>query len=140
MQATGEPDTTTAGDIQTAWASRQGDMGNVWLVLGYAEAMRPDAVLVRETYNPGAVVEIAARAPNGAWETLWSGEAPTTAPLRDFAPTLRAVSWRTTELRLVLDTDRVPGWNEIDAVALEQDGRRQWAVSARASSSYSNSW
>ena len=38
---------------------------------------------------------------------------------------------------LHLDTTRVSGWNEIDAVELiGRDGSRQWATSAKASSSY----
>ena len=36
-----------------------------------------------------------------------------------------------------LDTTRVPGWNELDAVELVgRDGSRQWATSADASSTY----
>jgi hypothetical protein len=36
-----------------------------------------------------------------------------------------------------LDTTRVTGWNEIDAVELvSRDGSRQWAKSASASSYY----
>jgi hypothetical protein len=40
-------------------------------------------------------------------------------------------------VRVYLDTAKVPGWNEIDAVELiGRDGTRQWAVSATASSTY----
>ena len=39
--------------------------------------------------------------------------------------------------RVDFDRARVPGWNEIDAVELVgRDGSRQWATSAKASSSY----
>lgn len=41
-------------------------------------------------------------------------------------------------LRVYLDTDRVEGWNEIDAIALLAGRNLQWAIAARASSSYSD--
>ena len=37
---------------------------------------------------------------------------------------------------MTLDTNRAPGWNEIDAVELLGPGGRQWASDARASSNY----
>ena len=40
-------------------------------------------------------------------------------------------------VKVYLDTTRVPGWNEIDAVELiGRDGSRQWASTSSASSSY----
>ena len=42
--------------------------------------------------------------------------------------------------KVYLDTKRVPGWNEIDAVALtDRAGARHWAEQASASSSYGGS-
>jgi hypothetical protein len=134
--ATGEPDTLGHGDIQTAWASKGPDMGEVWLELDYDEAVRPEAVRVHETYNPGAVARVESKGADGRWEVLWEGTAP--APANQsawFEPRLSAGT-RTRSIRLVLDTNRVAGWNEIDAVELVGDGRRQWASAARASSSY----
>jgi hypothetical protein len=43
------------------------------------------------------------------------------------------------KVRVYVDTGRVPGWNEIDAVQLiGKDGTQQWAVGSTASSSYSD--
>jgi hypothetical protein len=138
LQATGEPDTPRAGDLQTAWASKQPEMGLVWLELDFEEAVLPDAVRVHETLGPGTVAQVLAKAPNGTWVTLWEGEAPRAAAPSWFEPDLGRAHSRTRTIRIVLDTDRVPGWNEIDAVELIGDGRRQWARDARASSSYSD--
>jgi hypothetical protein len=138
LQATGEPDTTIGGDIGTAWASKRGDMGLVTLDLGYDRAVRPDAIRIYETLNPGAVSQVLVRAPDGSWEPLWSGEAPVREAPTVFSPALAGVRYATNEVRLVLDTNRVPGWNEIDAVELVGDGVRQFATSANASSSYSD--
>lgn len=137
-QATGEPDTPIAGDHGTAWAPKHPQGGLVTLELGFARAVRVDAVRVRETLAAGAVVAVAARTPDGLWVTIWEGSvAPAEAP-RWFEPPVTATSFRTDRLRLTLDTDRVAGWNEIDAVELVGDGWRQWASDATASSSYAD--
>jgi hypothetical protein len=42
-------------------------------------------------------------------------------------------------IKVYLDTARVPGWNEVDAVELiGKDGSRQWAKRASASSTYAD--
>jgi hypothetical protein len=137
-QATGAPDTPIAGDHATAWASKQGDMGEVTLDLDFATPVLADEVRVRETFNPGAIVRILAFERGRGWETLWEGVAAVEEAPRWFAPPLRRAAFATGTIRLVLDTDRVAGWNEVDAVELVGDGRRQWATAARASSSYAD--
>ena len=138
LQATGAPDTPIHGDLGTAWASKRPDMGEVTLDLTYARAVRVDEVRVHETCMPGAIARIQAKAPDGSWETLWEG----TSTIQDgpwwFAPPLRRTAYTTKEIRIVVDTDRVEGWNEIDAVELSGDGVRQWAEAAAASSSYAD--
>jgi hypothetical protein len=136
-QALGPPDTSQAGDIPTAWApfsSRGG--GEEWLHLGYDNAVEISQVTVRETHNPGAISRLAAILPNGQEVTIWEGVEPAAqAPVDmtfDVPPGTQAQS-----VKVYLDRTRVPGWNEIDAVALiGRDGSRQWATSATASSSY----
>ena len=136
IQMTGAPDTPLGGDMQTAWASKAGDMGEVWVELDFAHAVTPDDVRVHETYNPGAIVAVMAKSPTGAWKTIWRGSAPLQQAPAWFEPPVDAVAFRTRTIKLVLDTNRVAGWNEIDAVELVGDGTRQWAQAARASSSY----
>ena len=46
---------------------------------------------------------------------------------------------RARSLKVYLDTTRVPGWNEIDAVQLVgKDGSKQWASASSSSSSYAD--
>ncbi len=139
VQLTGEPDLPIAGDLGTAWASKSPDMGDVTIVVTYAIAVTPAQLRLHETHNPGALARIDAQLPSGAWERLWEGKAGAgTAPLW-FEPLLDRVSVTTRTLRLTMDTNRVVGWNEIDAVQLiGTDGSRQWVQSARASSSYAD--
>jgi hypothetical protein len=137
VQMTGPPDTPFAGDLVTAWAPKRQDMGEVWAELDFPEAVRPDHLRVHETYNPGAIVRVEGREPDGSWTLLWNGHAGAAEAPRWFEAPLRAMG-ATRTIRITLDTDAVPGWQEIDAVELLGDGLRQWASAARASSSYAD--
>lgn len=139
VQLTGEPDLPIAGDLGTAWASKTPEMGEVWIELTYARAVSPTQVRVHETLSPGALARVDVRRPGGDWETVWSGQATVHPAPRWFEPVLDRSDFETREVRLIVDTDRVQGWNEIDSVELiGADGTRQWVESARASSSYSD--
>lgn len=118
-QATGAPDTPVPGDFPTAWAPENPDDGLQTLELRYAHPVFPTAIRIYETYNPGAVVAVEAY--NGEadeWVTLWSGQDPSQEAPAAFSPPITPTDFATDRLRLTLDTDVVPGWNEIDAVQL----------------------
>ena len=133
-QAAGAPDTFQAGDMRTAWASQDPDGGPEWARLEYERPVEIAQVRVRETYNPGAIASVAAVLTNGSEVVLWQGVEPKgEAPFEsEFNVTNRVV---TGTIVIRLDSRRVPGWNEIDAVeVVGRDGSRQWAKSATASS------
>ena len=135
-QAAGEPDTFQAGDISTAWASREPDGGEEWLKLDYEKSVDIMEVRVRETYNPGAISKVTALLANGTEMTLWEGIEPKSeAPVEMSFQVAESVNAKS--IKVYLDTKRVPGWNEIDAVQLlGRDGSQQWAKQATASSTY----
>lgn len=135
-QMTGPPDTPVGGDNQTAWASKQAQEGLVTVELDFPIEVTPEQVRVHETFNPGAIVKVEARTSGGDHVTLWTGEAGPAGSIRWFVPSLEQLDDRVRTIRLTLDTDKVKGWNEIDAVELVGDGRRQWASAARSSSCY----
>jgi len=136
-QAIGPPDTPAAADARTAWASLEADGGAEWLQVRFVTAVEIAEVRVRESFNAGAIRRITAL--SGQEEvTLWEGVAAMSRGLRDFVvrPGPGVVS---DTLTIHLETGEIAGWNEIDAVALVgRDGSRQWASSARASSSYAS--
>ena len=135
-RAVGPPDANPDSDDPNAWASAKPDGGREWLELGYSTPLVASSVRIYEVNARGAVAEVQARDSGGTWHTLWSGttSASSSGPLTlEFAPTSFAV----TALRIVLDTTRSPGWNEIDAVELVGPQGRAWATDAKASSSYS---
>jgi hypothetical protein len=135
-QVVGEPDTLQAGDISTAWAPREPDGGEEWLKLDYEKAVDIAEVRVRETHNPGAISKVTAFLANGTEVTLWEGVEPKTAPPVEMSFQVPD-SVNASSIKVYLDTKRVPGWNEIDAVELiGRDGSHQWARQASASSTY----
>lgn len=132
-QATGAPN-SEPGDRRTAWAPARADAGAEWLLLEYAEPVRPLAVLVYENLGPGAVVKVTGFTSDGREVTLWEGR----DPVANGVTLLRVRgNARFQRIKVYLDTERVKGWNEIDAVGvLDHAGRTHWATSAHASSSY----
>jgi hypothetical protein len=120
LQATGASNTPTAGDTPTAWASASADDGEQTLDLTYEVPVKPSAVLVYESYNPGAITKIEAYdKENDNWVSIYEGEAgPIEDTYRVFSPELTPTDFATNEIRLTLDTTAVEGYNEIDAVEL----------------------
>ena len=137
-QATGEPDTNMAGDIQTAWASQSQDDLDEWLMPEYAEPVVPTAVLIHETYNPGAVVRVTAFKLDGTEVELWKGQDPTGADNDMGVSEIPVkVDFKTNRLKISIASRDVPGWNEIDAIGLrDKDGKMHWATAVDASTTY----
>jgi hypothetical protein len=137
-QATGEPDTQGAGDIQTAWASQSQDDQDEWLLMEYAEPIVPTAVLVHETYNPGALVRVTAFKLDGTEVELWKGQDPTGADNESGVSEVPVkADFKTNRIKIYIASKDVPGWNEIDAVGVrDRSNKMHWATSAHASSTY----
>jgi hypothetical protein len=137
-QATGAPDTKQAGDLPTAWASLNPDGGPEWLEVEFEKPTTIAEVRIRETFNPGAIHKVVALTEDNKESIIWEGQAPPAiAPVEMvLKPTTPVTSNR---IKIHLDSDRVPGWNEIDAVELVgADGSRQWAKKATASSTFAD--
>lgn len=137
-QATGAPDTFVLGDQSTAWASKSPDGQGEWLVLTYEQPVEVGAVLIHETFNPGAVARVDAILPTEEVIVLWSGEP---AAVKTDTPRLFLCkpkkSVKTAKIRVTIASDVVSGWNEIDAVGiLDSDGKVHWAKDASASTAY----
>ncbi|MCZ6683305.1 MAG: hypothetical protein O7B26_08975, partial [Planctomycetota bacterium] len=136
-QAAGPPNTQPMGDWATAWATMAEDAGKEWLELDYVPPFIAHQVRIHETYNPGAVVELVLKGEDGREIVR--------IPVVDTArtsPEWLEVSFDATtvpvhSVRVILNTSKVSGWNEIDAVELVGPTHRAWAEAARASSSFS---
>ncbi|HXG13366.1 MAG TPA: hypothetical protein VNK04_26650 [Gemmataceae bacterium] len=135
-QATGEPNTTAAGDFGTAWASLTPDGQDEWLLLEYEQPIVPVSVRIHETWNPGAVERLTLFRLDGSEVEAWVGRDPTPADQGQGVSEIPLkVDFPTNRLVVHLRSRAVRGWNEIDAVALvDASGKAHWAVAAEASS------
>jgi len=137
-QTTGAPDTFKAGDLKTAWATLEKNKGAEWLELEYETPVDVKSIHIRETFNSGAVSKVSVFAGDGTELVVWEGTAPINTAPNVFEV---QVSQKIKSKRIIvyLDTKRISGWNEIDAVQLVgKDGTRQWATKATASSTYAS--
>lgn len=120
-RATGAPDVTRYGDAPKAWASRLADAGEEWLELTFPNEVRASAVRVRQVFNPGAIIRVQTYDASGVATTVFSGVDTNTyaaSQIAWFIAKFPRTSQPVQRVRLTLDSARVKGWNEIDAVQL----------------------
>ena len=118
-QATGAPDTMGSGRKRTAWAPRTPNGGVDWLQLTFQQAVDPEAVRIYENHNPGAVFKVAFLDRKGKPVVTLPAPDPTSPKRNRGIRVIQVgslVNQRIRCLKIYLDTRRVPGWNEIDAV------------------------
>jgi hypothetical protein len=118
-QARGAPNVYPRhGDVTEAWATRAPDGGTEWIEVAFELPDPARGLVLVETFNPGAVVRVDDLSDRAHPVTLWRGTSKPT-PGRARLLRLTFARPRTIErVRVVLDTRRVKGWNEIDAIGL----------------------
>ncbi|MBO9631789.1 MAG: T9SS type A sorting domain-containing protein [Chitinophagaceae bacterium] len=125
-QTLGAPNTTGCGDINTAWASRTSDGQREFLELEFADPAPINRVYIHESLAPGAVDTVYVFNPGTQqYEKVYEATAIGGAPCpRRFAIILPQTSFPVSRIRIAINSQAVPGYNEIDAVgiALLNDG------------------
>ena len=107
------------GDYDRAWTASTSNGGEEWVELFYDEAVYVRRIDVYETYNPGAIVKVEVIDETGMPHVVWEGSAQAASQeSRIFSIENIKVDVPARRVRLVLRTDLVPGFNEIDAVCL----------------------
>lgn len=132
IQATGPANVPNPGaDSPLAWCSAAEDGGPEWLELRYEKPVMAAELRIQASFNPGAVVRVLVGTDDGDMRELWAGVSPAeTVQTLAISPPAEI-----TRVKLELDTAKVPGWNEIDAVALVGGaGVLTWANEATGSS------
>lgn len=139
-QACGAPDTLEAADRATAWASRLPDDPQQWLLLEYATPVRMAKLCVHESFQPGALAAVAVLTPQGEELELWRNDTPSAPEEASRVLQLDVpVGFVVERVLLRFACERVPGWNEIDAVGIvDVQGVTHWAAAAAASSTYAD--
>lgn len=121
QQATGAPDVARYGDSGKAWAPKIPDAGEEWIELTFARPVHATGVRVVQNFNPGAIARIEVIDVSGAATPVWMGADPNAYGKNEIA-SLTAHFPRTTQpiakVKVVVNEKKIPGWNEIDAVAL----------------------
>jgi hypothetical protein len=141
MRAAGPPDTPTMGDNTSAWASLTQDGQPEWLELDYATVESPRSLVVYETLAPGALVRATVIDEQGQEVEAWKGTDPGSVNASGIYVANVPLAWDkpASRMRIYLDSPKVTGWNEIDAVGLvDANGQVQWARSVRASTTYAS--
>jgi len=145
-QAIGEPtNRRRGGDYKHAWSPLTEDEQQEWLEVAYRNRINAVGVNVYETLNPGAIHKVTYFDANGKEQVAWQGDDPTlvdTATGCGVSKIRFARGVATDRVRIYLDSPRVKGWNEIDAVGLIEAARGElpeheyWARDATASSTF----
>ncbi len=118
-QVLGEPNAyPNGGDNSSAWASLAEDDKSEFIEVA-VPAYRVQAVQVYETYNPGAIRSIDIRLASGVERRVFTGE----PRVRSEQARVEEAGFACTDekvvaVRVTLDSAAVPGWNEIDAIAV----------------------
>jgi hypothetical protein len=137
-QVLGPPNTPRYGDIQTAWASATPDGMKEWLDLEFETFVTPKTIQIFETYNPGAVYKVSVFDWSGREVPVWQGTDPLSNTTKAGVAKIPVTKWfRSNRVKIYIDSPKVKGWNEIDAVAMvDMMGKKHWASRVTSSSSY----
>jgi hypothetical protein len=119
-QAVGEPNTPACGDARTAWATAE-PTGRGTLTLYYVQLVKPTAIRIFETYNPGFITRVAITDNQGEEHVVYEAE-----PALSFqCPFVRVIipvpkaDYAANSITITVDqSTSAGGWDQIDAVEL----------------------
>jgi hypothetical protein len=108
------------GDLAGSWASKNPDDQREFLVLGFEIPQTVITIEIFETYNPGAIDTVYLRnSDTGKWKIIYSKPAEKNLPAEARKKSIFLVETPLVDaIRIALNSPAIPGWNEIDAVAI----------------------
>ncbi len=121
LQMTGKPDVEVYGDNGKAWTSKESQMGLEWVKLTYAKPVNATEIKIRQSYNPGSIIQIELIDGKGKNHTVWEGIDKTKYEqntIQYFNVKFDKTDYKTKIVKITLATNSFPGWKEIDAVQL----------------------
>ena len=121
-QALGLPDAMdVASFYEMAWApSREQNITNEYLVVGFENPMRIQQVAIAESFNPGAIFRITLYFTDGEQERIFENKFPrqVLAPVRLFRYNFPMSDRAVEAVKIELKTKSVNGYNQIDGIAI----------------------
>jgi hypothetical protein len=119
QQALGAPNTyPSCGDLASAWATQATDAPGEYITVAYAPPVAGSAVWIVETLNPDAVARVTL---STATNEIVIYDHPDVAALDTCASVLQIPTGTgdpVRQIRVDLMSEKVPGWNEIDAIGV----------------------
>lgn len=119
-QALGAPNTTSYGDIASAWAPGPTNGTLEWISLGFETAVYANGLSIWETYGNGFVYQVDVIDQSDALHTVWTGQDTSTpGTVAKFDISWALTSFLIDGVKIYTNTDHNPNaWEEIDAVQL----------------------
>lgn len=119
-QVTGLPNTTTCGDLPTAWASDPNEKTPI-LTADYATSVVPTRIVIHHSFNPGSVTKVDVGDGGSLSLTVYQG-GPLQIEQCPYEQTIDiqpgTVPFAASEVIISLDQTAAAGPDEIDAVEL----------------------
>jgi hypothetical protein len=119
-KALGAPDVTAYGDNPKAWSPLSKNGTQETITLGYATAVYPQGVTIREVNGNGFVTRVDLIDTGGTPHTIWSGTDPTQpGSPGELTLSFTPPNYLVNAVKVYVTTDANPNtWEQIDAVIL----------------------
>ena len=120
QQILGEPDVYPLyGDFVEAWAPLTANAQREFIEVGFETARRINRISIYETLKPGSIDTVYIKNNLGEWIEIWSGTAhPMPDEAREFIIDFPITDFEVSAVRIAMNTEAVPYWNELDAVSI----------------------
>ena len=117
----GKPDVDAYGDNKSAWTPKDPDKGLEWFKVSFEKPVYATEIRIRQTCNPGTITRIELIDENGQSHVIWEGSDNNEYPkdkIRYFVASFKKADFKSKTVKVTIESDRVKGWDEFDAVQL----------------------
>ena len=121
IQMIGKPNVKAYGDDKNAWSPAEQDKGNEWIRASYTKTVNATEVRIRQNFGPGAVTKVELFDDKGQPHLIWEGTDNNKYEpnkIQYFVINFPKTKYKVKSVRVTLATNKVPGYNEIDAIQL----------------------
>jgi outer membrane protein OmpA-like peptidoglycan-associated protein len=124
IQALGRPDKLPQiGSSTCAWQPlTQDNPEEEFLIVGFDTIMTIRQVAIAENFGQGCIIRVEAFDELDNLKLLWSSKNAPTAEIGKMHNILlpKSSTFKVRAIKIILNTDRVKGWNQIDAIGISQ--------------------
>ncbi len=124
VQILGKPNKLPSfGDSPCAWSpAKQNTSAEEWIKVGFEKPIRLAQVMIGESFNPGAISKVLAYNNEGKEFIIAELDArPNPEKSRQLRIDVKQKGINCTAIKIVMQTGKVPGYNQIDAIGISAD-------------------